>query len=393
MSMKPFAALAGLTFLGASALATFSSAALAAGETIRIGMPANLTGDLSSLDGPMVSGAKLKAQQINAAGGVLGKMLELVIVDTRTDRATVAAEGKQLIARRPAAIVAYTDSDSVLTLGPLAQEAGIPFVTPGATSPKLPGEIGDALFLACFGDNVQAAAGAEFLHRTLRARTVYLLSDTTNVYTTLLSSYFKQAFARDGGTILLEDTYKADDVSIASQIARLLALPAKPDALYVAALPDDIGPLVKQLRAAGVNQPIVGGDGYDTPLLLGIGGAAANDVYFSTHVYMAEDGTDAVKAFYAAYKAAYGRAPENAFAGLGYDAVGLVAQAIAKAGAAEPMKIRATLATTENFAGITGTVSYRPGSRIPDKGVAIIGVKDGRLSLAAELTPSWVPAP
>jgi branched-chain amino acid transport system substrate-binding protein len=393
MSMKPFAALAGLTFLGASALTAFSSAALAADETIRIGMPANLTGDLSSLDGPMVSGAKLKAQQINAAGGVLGKMLELVIVDTRTDRATVAAEGKQLIARRPAAIVAYTDSDSVLTLGPLAQEAGIPFVTPGATSPKLPGEIGDALFLACFGDNVQAAAGAEFLHRTLRARTVYLLSGTTNVYTTLLSSYFKQAFARDGGTILLEDTYKADDVSIASQIARLLALPAKPDALYVAALPDDIGPLVKQLRAAGVNQPIVGGDGYDTPLLLGIGGAAANDVYFSTHVYMAEDGTDAVKAFYAAYKAAYGRAPENAFAGLGYDAVGLVAQAIAKAGAAEPTKIRATLATTENFAGITGTVSYRPGSRIPDKGVAIIGVKDGRLSLAAELTPSWVPAP
>jgi branched-chain amino acid transport system substrate-binding protein len=393
MSMKPFAALAGLTFLGASALAAFPSAALAADETIRIGMPANLTGDLSSLDGPMVSGAKLKAQQINAAGGVLGKMLELVIVDTRTDRATVAAEGKQLIARRPAAIVAYTDSDSVLTLGPLAQEAGIPFVTPGATSPKLPGEIGDALFLACFGDNVQAAAGAEFLHRTLRARTVYLLSDTTNVYTTLLSSYFKQAFAHDGGTILLEDTYKADDVSIASQIARLLALPAKPDALYVAALPDDIGPLVKQLRAAGVNQPIVGGDGYDTPLLLGIGGAAANDVYFSTHVYMAEDGTDAVKAFYAAYKAAYGRAPENAFAGLGYDAVGLVAQAIAKAGAAEPTKIRATLATTENFAGITGTVSYRPGSRIPDKSVAIIGVKDGRLSLAAELTPSWVPAP
>jgi len=391
--MKPFAALVGLTFLGVSALAAFPSAALAADETIRIGMPANLTGDLSSLDGPMVSGAKLKAQQINAAGGVLGKMLELVIVDTRTDRATVAAEGKQLIARRPAAIVAYTDSDSVLTLGPLAQEAGIAFVTPGATSPKLPGEIGDALFLACFGDNVQAAAGAEFLHRTLRARTVYLLSDTTNVYTTLLSSYFKQAFAHDGGTILLEDTYKADDVSIASQIARLLALPAKPDALYVAALPDDIGPLVKQLRAAGVNQPIVGGDGYDTPLLLGIGGAAANDVYFSTHVYMAEDGTDAVKAFYAAYKAAYARAPENAFAGLGYDAIGLVAQAIAKAGSADPAKIRATLATTENFAGITGTVSYRPGSRIPDKSVAIIGVKDVRLSLAAELTPSWVPAP
>ena len=197
MSMKPFAALVGLTFLGVSALAAFPSAALAADETIRIGMPANLTGDLSSLDGPMVSGAKLKAQQINAAGGVLGKMLELVIVDTRTDRATVAAEGKQLIARRPAAIVAYTDSDSVLTLGPLAQEAGIPFVTPGATSPKLPGEIGDGLFLACFGDNVQAAAGAEFLHRTSCERQDRLSAAATPPNTRrCCRQYFKQAFAQ-----------------------------------------------------------------------------------------------------------------------------------------------------------------------------------------------------
>src|SRR6185437_11997617 len=117
-----------------------------------------------------------------------------------------------------------------------------------------------------------------------------------------LASYFKQAFEHGGGKILLEDTYKTDTSSIAGQIARLIALGVKPDALYVAALPDDIGGLVKQLRAAGVNQPIVGGDGYDTPLLLSVAGAAANDVYFSTHAYMAEDGTDAIKAFYAAYK-------------------------------------------------------------------------------------------
>jgi branched-chain amino acid transport system substrate-binding protein len=108
---------------------------------------------------------------------------------------------------------------------------------------------------------------------------------------------------------------------------------------------------------------------------------------------MAEDGTDAIKAFYAAYKASYGKAPENAFAGLGYDAVGLVAHEIEKAGSAEPVKIRAALAATENLAGITGTVSYRPGSRIPEKGVAIIGIKGGRLSLAAELTPGWTPTP
>src|SRR5947209_17977425 len=124
--------------IGLLCLGMAAAPARAADETIRIAMPANLTGDLSSLDIPTVNGAKLKAREINAAGGVLGKTLELVIVDTRTDPATVAAEGKTLIAQHPAAIVAYTDSDSVLTLGRLAQQAGIPFVTPGATSPKLP---------------------------------------------------------------------------------------------------------------------------------------------------------------------------------------------------------------------------------------------------------------
>jgi branched-chain amino acid transport system substrate-binding protein len=281
----------------------------------------------------------------------------------------------------------------VQTLGPLAQQAGIPFVTPGATSPKLPDQIGDGMFLACFGDNVQAAAGAEFLRKTLGAKNVYLLWDTSNIYTTLLAAYFKQSFAKAGGTIIGEDTYAADNPAIPTQIAGLAAAKQGPDALYVSALPDEIGPIVKQLRAAGFTQPIVGGDGYDTPLLLSVAGTAANNVYFTTHAYMAEDGNAAIKTFYAAYKSAYGKAPENAFAGLGYDAIGLVAQAITAAGSPEPGKIRAALAAIHGFAGVTGTVSYHPGSRVPDKSVSIIAVKDGTLHLGEALTPAWVPEP
>jgi branched-chain amino acid transport system substrate-binding protein len=382
-----------LAVIGLLCAGIVAAPALAADETIRIAMPANLSGDLASLDIPTVDGAKLKAQQINTAGGVLGKQLELVIVDTRTDPATIAAEGNKLIAQRPAAIVAYTDSDSVQTLGTLAQRAGIPFITPGATSPKLPDQIGDGMFLACFGDNVQAAAGAEFLRKTLGAKNVYLLWDTTNIYTTLLAAYFKQSFAKAGGTIVGEDTYTADNPAIPTQIASLAAAQQKPDALYVSALPDEIGPIVKQLRAAGFTQPIVGGDGYDTPLLLSVAGAAANNVYFTTHAYMAEDGNAAIKTFYAAYKTAYGKVPENAFAGLGYDAIGLVVQAIAAAGSAEPAKIRTALAAIHDFPSVTGTVSYHPGSRVPDKSVSIIAVKDGTLHLAEALTPAWVPEP
>ena len=131
--------------------------------------------------------------------------------------------------------------------------------------------------------------------------------------------------------------------------------------LYVAAMPDDIGLVVKQMRQAGVTQPIVGGDGYDTPLLLQVGGEAANDVYYSTHAYMARTSTPAIQKFYKDYQAAYGTPPENAFAALGYDTVGLIADAIKRAGSEDPPRIRDALAATQGYPGVTGTISYPAG--------------------------------
>ena len=159
-------------------------------------------------------------------------------------------------------------------------------------------------------------------------------------------------------------------------------------------MPDDIGLIVKQMRQAGVTQPIVGGDGYDTPLLLSVGGKAANDVYYSTHAFMAPAGsTDAIAKFYTDYKAAYGTGPENAFAALGYDTVGLIADAIKRAGSENPAKIRDALAATNGYPGITGSITYPGDNRVPQKTVTMIGVKDGHLTLAAEGMPSWISKP
>lgn len=384
------ATVAGLTLLAAGALGQ----ALAAEGTILIGAPANLTGALSSLDTPALNGAKLKVAEINAAGGVLGQQLKLDIYDTKTDPTVIASTASQLINEdKVPVIMGFTDSDSVLALGPIAERAGIPFVTPGATSPKLPQQVGKDMFLACFGDNVQASAGAEFLRHKLKAKTVYLLSDNSTEYTTLLARYFKQAFRHDGGKIVLEDNYKSGDKSFSAQITKLKALAKQPDALYVSAMPDDIGLVVKQMRQAGVMQPIVGGDGYDTPLLISVGGEAANNVYYSTHAFMSENSTPAIRKFYIAYQKTYNTPPENAFAALGYDTIGLIANAIKRAGSTQPDKIRAALAATKGYQGITGSISYRPGVRVPDKTVAMIGVKDKKLFLAAEITPKWVPKP
>jgi len=380
--------------VGLAALVAAPFAASAA-DTVKIGAPFNVTGALSSLDAPALNGAKLKAKEINDAGGIDGKQIELVIYDTKTDPTVIASVASQLLnSDKVPVAMGFTDSDSALALGPIFQQAGVPFVTPGATSPKLPEQVGTDMFLACFGDNVQAAAGAQFVLDTLKGKNVYLLRDNSSEYTTLLAKYFDDAFTKGGGTIVARDDYKSGDTSYTAQITKLKALPAKPDVLYVSAMPDDIGLIVKQMRQAGVTQPIVGGDGYDTPLLLSVGGKGANDTYYSTHAYMATEGsTPAIEKFYADYKAAYGTDPENAFAALGYDTVGLIADAVKRAGSDDPAKIRDALAATKDFPGITGSITYPPDSRVPQKTVTMIGVKDEKLMLAGEVTPTYIPAP
>lgn len=381
--------------LGLSAMTMFAvpRAALAA-DPIKIGYAANITGVQASLDGPMLNGAKLAASEINAAGGVLGSPIELVVYDSKSDATVISTVASQLIdSDKVVGIIGFADSDSVLAIGPQVQKAAIPFVTPGATSPKLPAQLGNEVFLAAFGDNVQAAVGAEFALNKLNAKTCYLLTDMGTEYTTLLSDYFVNAYEHGGGRIVGRDTYKIGDKTFTAQIAKIKALPEQPAFIYAAANAEEIGLILKQLRQAGVNLPVVGGDGYDTPLLLQVGGEAANNAYFTTHAFIGDGANAKVKAFMDAYQKAYNTAPENAFAALGYDAVKLMADAVKRAGAADPAKIRDALAATSGLDGVTGTITYRPNISVPDKSVSVIGVKDGKLMLASEAAPSYVAEP
>lgn len=365
-----------------------------AADPIKIGFPANLTGNAASLDGPMLNGGKLAAAEINAAGGVLGRPIELVVYDTKSDATVISTVASQLIdSDKVISIVAFSDSDSVLAIGPQIQKAQIPLITPGATSPKLPSQLGNEVFLACFGDNVQAAVGAEFALNSLKAKTGYLLTDIGTEYTTLLSDYFVKTYEHGGGKLLGQDSYKTGDKSFTAQIAKIKALPEAPGFIYAASLVDEVTLILKQLRQAGVDIPVVGGDGYDSPLLLQVGGKAAENTFFTTHSYIGAGATPKVQAFMDAYKAANKVDPENAFAALGYDAVKLMADAIKRAGEVNSAKIRDAIAATTGLDGVTGTITYRPGIAVPDKSVSVIGVKDGKLFLASEAAPTFVPEP
>ena len=363
--------------------------------TIKLGMIYNMTGSQASLDTPSANGAKLAAKEINAAGGVLGKQIELVAYDGKSDAATIGNSATQAAkSDKVVAMFGFSDSDMVMAAAPIAAKAGVVFITSGATSPKLPDQVPDYLYLACFGDNVQAAAGAEYAVDSLKAKTAYLLIDKGMEYTLLLGKYFKDRFVGMGGQIVLEDTYQGGDKDFSAQITKVKGLKPVPDLLYIASGPDDIGTIVKQFRDAGLKKPIMGGDGYDTPLLAQIAGAGAENTYFTTHSLMdANLGTDAVKKFIADYQAEYKTPPENAFAGLGYDTVKLIVDAITRAKSADPKAIREAINSTTDLAGVTGAITFQPGSRIPQKGVTVILVKGGAFTLAQEVVPQVVPAP
>lgn len=371
-----------------------AASALAGPSALRLGGGFALTGPGASIEVPAHQGALLAVEEINAAGGVLGAPLELVVHDSRSDPALAAELARRAIGQdRVHAFLGYMDSDPVLAAAPLFQQAGIAFLTVGATSPRLPAQVGDSLFLAAFGDNVQAAAGAQYALERI-GETAVLLWDDSHEYTRLLADYFRQAFEHAGGQVVLAQAYAGDAADFPARVLALQALPRQPAFYYLAAMPSNVGSLVGQLREAGLDGPIVGGDGYDTPDLLAVAGAAAEGVHFTTHALMdAELGTEAVKGFMAAYAKKYGRAPDSAFAALGYDSVRLLAQAIARAGSTEGAVVKAALEATEGFVGVSGRISYAPGQHVPRKSVTLIAVQGGRFTLGAEVEPRYVPPP
>lgn len=369
------------------ALALFAAAALAGQsgitvaraqqQPIRIAALYNVTGGMASLDGPSLNGARLAAKEINVRGGLLGRPVEIVAIDTKTDQQETAKAAQRALSAGVVAGIGMSDTTFVMAAAPLFQEKGIPFVTSGATHPLLPQWVGDNMFMTPFGDDDQSYAIADYVYDKLSARRVAVWTDQSMDFTKALSKFFIERFEKRGGQIVGQDAFSMGDTNFSAQIARLKSANPVPDAVFVSAIPTEAGLSVKQIREAGLKLPIVSGDGFDTELVVTTPGKElATDVYFSTHTYRADDRSE-VKAFEDAYRKEYSRDPENAFAPLGYDALKLVADAITKAGSTDPKAIREALAKTRGFKGVTGEISYTRPNMVPPKPISIIAVKNG----------------
>ena len=391
---KKLAGIAVVVSLALSACGGTGTSSSAA-DKIKIGGGFALTGDEASLDVPAANGAKLAVKEINASGGVLGKQIDFIIHDSQYKVDIAQQTAKQFVEQdKVQAMIGYTDTDSISASGPTIQAAGIPFITVGATSPKIPTQVGDVMFLACFGDNVQAAVGAEYALKNFGKNAYLLFGQGGRVHDPaggLLQEPLhgggrqdraRGLLRRQGHRLLGADRKDQGPLAAAGLLLRRRdALQRRPGGQADARRRDRPG-------------PIVGGDGYDTPDLVKVAGAAANNVFFTTHALMdATNGTDGIKKFMAAYKAEYGNDPENAFAALGYDTVYLLADAIKRAGSMDSAALKKAIEATKDFPGITGKITFAAGSHVPQKGVTVIEVKDQKFTLAGEVVPEKVPAP
>jgi branched-chain amino acid transport system substrate-binding protein len=350
-------------------------------DPIRIAALYSLTGGLSSLDGPSLKGAQLYVDQVNSAGGVLGRQIELVTFDTRTDQQVTATAAQEAVSEGVVAGFGQSDTTFVMAAAPTFQEAGIPFVTSGATHPMLPTWVGDHMFMAAFGDDDQSYAIADYAYDTMGLRRVYVWTDNSMDFTRALTKFFVERFTERGGEIIEEDFFMMGDTDFSAQIARLEAVDPTPDAVFISAIPSEAGLSVRQIREAGISMPIISGDGFDTQLVATVPGPElANDVFFSTHTYLADDRPE-VQEFIDAYTEFHGGPPENSFAPLGYDAIGLIVNAIEQAGSAEPSAIRDALEATRDYKAVTGTVSYTRENMVPPKPVSIISVQNAEFNV------------
>ncbi|HKG47031.1 MAG TPA: ABC transporter substrate-binding protein [Pyrinomonadaceae bacterium] len=322
--------------------------------TIKIGYFGDLTGPTFNFGQSAINGVLMAASEVNQAGGINGRQIDIVIEDDKGSPEGAARLTAKLIDEdKVVAIIAGGTSGNSRAAAPKAQASHIPFISPSSTDPAVT-QTGNYIFRACFVDSFQGEVMANFAVNTLKAQKAAILFDFNSPYSKGLTDYFKLSFARLGGRIVSEQTYTQGDADFKGQLSTIRS--AEPDVLYIPGYYGDVTLVAKQARLIGLTQPLLGGDGWDAPELWQLGGDALNGAYITTH-YSVDDPSPAIQTFVELYKQRYGNLLPDAHAALAYDAARLLFDAIARTGSTDGDKLREALAQTKNFAGVTGVIS------------------------------------
>jgi branched-chain amino acid transport system substrate-binding protein len=350
---------------------------------IKVGEYASLTGKDATFGISSHEGTLLAVEEINAAGGVLGKMLELLTEDTQCKAGEPATVVNKLITRENVvAVLGEVASSRSLEAAPICQQNKIPMISPASTNPDVT-KTGDYIFRVCYIDPFQGTVMANFATKTLKARRVAVFTDVRSDYSKGLAKYFKERFKANGGEIVTELDYNGGDKDFKAQLTAIKA--ANPEGVFVPGYYTECALISVQAKELGLNVPLFGGDGWESSVLFEIGGKAVEGNYFSTH-YSPAVGTEISRKFVENYKKRWNGKTPDALAACGYDSAIILADAIKRAGTTENTKLRDAIAATKDFQAVTGKITINE-NRDATKSAVILKIKDGKYESLETVEP------
>ena len=354
-------------------------------EPVRVGSVFAMTGAGAEENSPNYRIVKLAAGKINAAGGVLGRPLEIVEFDTMSTALGARQAAHDAVKAGVVAVVGPSWSSQAMAMGPVLQQAGIPMLGATTTAPDVTA-IGDCIFRVCYTDALQARALARFARQDLGAASAVVVTIAGDVYSEGLSAGFAKHFKALGGTVVGQERYLQDAMDFAAQVEAVRR--AAPDLVFVPGYTRDSGLLLKQARGAGLDMPFLGGDGWTALEHYPYLDPARGENYYVSHWHPG-DTSPASREFVDLLRREFG--PDalgsiDAGNANAYDALCLVADAIRRAASAEPAAIRDALAATDGFPGVTGTISFR-GSRDPVKPLVVLRITPDSVEFVKKVEP------
>jgi branched-chain amino acid transport system substrate-binding protein len=352
------------------------------GTEILVGEYGSLTGTTATFGQSTHNGITQAFDEINTAGGLLGKKVKVLVEDDRSqpEEATTAVT-KLINQSHVVAMLGEVSSSRSLAAAPICQANKVPMVTPSSTNPRVT-QVGDYIFRVCFIDPFQAPVMAKFAANTLKIKRVAILTDVRNDYSIGLQTFFRQSFKALGGEIVAEQSYSEGDSDFRAQLTQIKA--ANPEAIYLPGYYTEAATIARQARELGITVPLMGGDGWDSPKLFEIGGEALDGCYISNH-YSVDDPSPAIQKFVADYKARYNASPD-ALAALGYDAARILADAIKRAGSTDGEKVRDALKSVKDFAGVTGKITINA-DRNAVKPAVVLKIEKGKFHYVETVNP------
>ena len=368
-----------LVFLMVFAL---TSGAFAA-DTVKIGVYLPLTGQMAFGGQLELEGVQMAHKEMPT---VLGKKVELFVVDNKSDKVEAANAVKRLIEKeKVVAIIGTYGSSLAMAGGEVAEKAKVPMVGTSCTNPLVT-QGKKFSFRVCFIDPFQGAGAATYAYKDLKLKTAALLVDISNDYSVGLASFFTKSFTKLGGQIVANLKYQAGDQDFTAQLTEIAS--KKPDVLFIPSYFAEGAIIMKQVKELGAKFQVMGGDAMDNPQIVEIGGAAVEGFVHTTFPYdpSMKDMSPMAKKFTENWKKAFPSKEPNVNAALGYDTYLLVLDAIKRAGKAEPAAITKALAATKGFEGVTGSTTINA-THDAEKPVGLVQIKDGKKTYIGSITP------